>query len=99
MKKTHKKIENNLSKALTKACEGIKDEVEGLNWLTHTVNYDAVERTLMISCYFESADVIDQLLTSKQDNKIRAVIKNALASINITSFNEAKQIIYLVDNQ
>ena len=99
MKKTHKKIENNLTKALTKACEGIKDEVEGLNWLTHTVNYDAVERTLMISCYFESADVISHILASKQGSEIRAVIKNSLASINITSFNETKQITYLVDNQ
>ncbi|MFT5282050.1 MAG: hypothetical protein ACI94Z_000877, partial [Yoonia sp.] len=39
MNKTVKKLEGNLVRALTSACEQAKVEVSGFEWLTHTTDY------------------------------------------------------------
>ena len=80
MKKTHKKIENDLRRVLTHACDMLKDEVDGFNWLSHTVNYNSIDESLVIDCYFDNADSIEQVLANEQDAIMRIMIKKALAA-------------------
>lgn len=48
MRKTDKKIENNIRISLTKVCEQALKEVDGFLWLTHTVNYSKFPESLQI---------------------------------------------------
>lgn len=98
MKKTHKKIENNLHKRLTIACENIKDLTPSLSWLTHNVNYDNFPQSLSINCYIINKESINLIENSNLDLMIKQIIKNQLKLIGIDNFNVNKQIIYMVEH-
>jgi len=59
MTKTEKRLDQALRKALTLACENIKDQYSNFNHLTHEVNLKKPANTLRVSCYF-----IDELALS-----------------------------------
>jgi len=95
MKKTHKKIENNLHKTLTVACEKIKDETNLFSWLTHDVNYDSFPQSLMISCCLVDKDILASIEGSKLDHFIKQTIKQQLSVTGINNFNVNKQVQYI----
>lgn len=64
MKKSDKKIDNNLRTVLTDICEGEKDNIDGFQWLTHHVNYADFPASLRIICVFED----NETLQKAQDN-------------------------------
>lgn len=94
MKKSDKKLENNLRKALTIACEDIKDEVEDFCWLTHEVNYQQFPQSLSVVCYFTQFEAIEHVKTNSQDSLIREIIAKHLTNVGVTPFNVNKQIVY-----
>ena len=96
MKKTDKKVENKLRKALTKVCDFSLENIEGYQWISHQVNYSAFPDSLMISCAFASQVDIDNLKYSKQDLILNKKIGAELASINIKLNSIGKQITYIV---
>ena len=53
LNKTSQKIDNNICKALTIACESSLHEVPGFAWLTHRANYTNFPASLVITCVFE----------------------------------------------
>lgn len=54
MNKTTKKLEANLVRALTIACEQAKVEIAGFNWLTHTADYANFPGSLLVRCIFDT---------------------------------------------
>ncbi len=98
MKKSDKKIENNLRKALTNACEEIKDVVEDFCWLTHEVNYQQFPQSLTIICYLSSQTIVTSMSESSLDMLINNTIKLHLAKAGIAPFNPNKQITYRSEN-
>lgn len=64
MKKTDKKLEKVLIAVLTRVCEQALTTFDGFQWLTHTVNFNNVPRTLKITCVFETRDQVSVLLDS-----------------------------------
>jgi len=98
MKKTHKKIDNNLIKSLTLACEEIKDVTEFFTWLTHEANYDKFPQSLIITCYFSDENALIHVRDSELNTLIRKTIEQQLTSIGINSFNINKQIKYAIDS-
>lgn len=90
MKKTDKKIDNQICKSLTKACEMAKDEVPGFQWLTHLVNYNQFPGSLSVICIFDSKAEIEQARKQKKDQLIVGLIKSELEQINIR-FKDIKQ--------
>lgn len=91
MKKTDKKIHNQIIKALNLVCEIAKYEIDGFEWVSHTVNYQAFPHSLRIICHFKSVQHI-QCLDEGCDNKLRLLIQNSLEAENILLSNVSRQI-------
>lgn len=94
MTKTEKRLDNTLRKALTAACENIKDDCSGFAYLTHEVNLKKPAGSLQVSCYF-----IDELALSEANSKhqlpaLESEIEAQLAIINI----KPQAIIFLADS-
>ncbi|GHE77196.1 Fis family transcriptional regulator [Thalassotalea profundi] len=56
MRKTDKKIDNNLRVILTEVCDSARESIEGFQWLTHRVNYSNFPESLHIICVFDSEE-------------------------------------------
>ena len=54
MKKSDKKIDNTVRKALTEVCEAALTEVAGFKWLTHFVNHNDFPDSLSVVCVFDT---------------------------------------------
>jgi len=98
MKKTHKKIENNLHKTLTVACEKIKDETNLFSWLTHDVNYDSFPQSLIISCCLIDGNALAEIEDSALDSFIKNTIKEQLNVTGVNNFNVHKQVQYIIEH-
>lgn len=96
MRKTDKKIENQLRQSLTEVCHFALENIEGYQWITHKVNYDSFPDSLQIICAFLSQSDIDELKRSQQDRMLKKNIEAKLTSINIKLKNADKQITYTV---
>jgi len=83
MKKTDKKIDNQICKSLTIVCEIAKEEVQGFQWLTHLVNYNQFPESLSIICVFDTKTELEQAHQQKKDQLIIGLIKSELEQINI----------------
>ena len=90
MTKTEKKIERRLIKALTKACEIIKGEIAGFEWLTHFVNMKNFPKGLSIVCIFDTNDNLQQAWDSNQDEYMFHIIKSQLLEIEVIINDMAK---------
>ncbi len=89
MKKTDKKLDNQICKVLTNACETAKSQVDGFQWLTHLVNYNQFPESLLIICIFDTKTELEQAQQESQNLVIVSLIKNELKQINIR-FNDIK---------
>ena len=49
LNKTTQKIDNNVCKALTIACEDFLHEIDGFKWLTHRANYTNFPSSLVVT--------------------------------------------------
>ena len=92
MTKTEKKIDNTLCKVLTCVCEDAKDEIQGFQWLTHTVNYANFPASLKIICVFDNNADIAQLTASKQDQHLHELLAQALNAVDVRLKNINKQV-------
>lgn len=94
MKKTHKKIDNQLRHALTNACEEIKDSFEEFAWLTHQVNFEQFPQSLRVNCFFSNSSSLLDATNSETCAIIGQIIKVHLSKIAITKFDDSKQITF-----
>ncbi len=82
MRKSDKKIDNQLRLVLTDVCENALKEINGFQWLTHLVNYDNFPQSLNIVCVFDSNENLALFLEhsndSNQRNMLNALIQRAL---------------------
>lgn len=92
MRKSDKKIENNIRTVLTEVCQLALEDIEGFVWLTHTVNFQSLSESLCITCVFDTNSNLANYLTSSQKNQLVRLIESKLASIGIKLKNKAKQI-------
>ncbi|NRD73145.1 Fis family transcriptional regulator [Shewanella sp. VB17] len=83
MKKTDKKIENSIRETLTLVCETAQNNVDGFEWLTHSVHYGNVEASMRITCIFDTNSALSNIKISKHDEYLYQLIKQALSSIDI----------------
>lgn len=96
MKKTDKKIDKKLREALTNVCEWALDEIDGYQWISHSVNYDRFPASLMINCAFTSQKEIDSLKHSQQDKHLQKIIYEKLADVDIKLQDLNKQIKWMI---
>jgi len=95
MRKSDKKIDNQIRAILTELCESYFESIEGFKWLTHIVNYSNFPNSFKVICIFEQKNDIEQflLLTSTANvnkNKVLTILNNKLVSagIKITKFDK-----------
>lgn len=61
MRKSDKKLDNEIIRQLTEVCETMKPQLSGFVWLTHTVNYQRFPASLNITLVFNE-DVPESVL-------------------------------------
>jgi hypothetical protein len=92
LSKTNQKIDNNICKALTIACESSLHDITGFVWLTHRANYTNFPASLVITCVFETEDEVLAMKGLKHDEKLRSVIQKELLKAGIVVKNITKQV-------
>ena len=80
MRKSDKKIDNQIRVILTDLCESYYEQVSGFKWLTHVVDYNSFPNSLKIVCVFETKNDIDHFLARPVDVKINSDF--VLSSLN-----------------
>ncbi|AQS39733.1 hypothetical protein Sps_04648 [Shewanella psychrophila] len=83
MRKSDKKIENNLRQSLTQVCELALEQVVGFEWITHLVNYDKFPQSLRIVCVFNTNAELSVAIANKQDDFLIGLIQQELAKVPI----------------
>ncbi|OMH36202.1 hypothetical protein [Motiliproteus sp. MSK22-1] len=83
MKKSEKKINNQLLKALTEACEASLERFDGFVWLTHFVNYSHFPDSLSVVCIFDTNRQLDNLRHSDNAGSMAQLIKQTLSAQGI----------------
>lgn len=78
MRKSDKKIDNNIRKTLTNVCEIALEQVDGFKWLTHFVNYDNFPESLAIVCVFDTKSDLAKARVTKHDEFLISLIVDSL---------------------
>lgn len=94
MRKTDKKIDNQLRTTLTEVCEAALKEFNGFEWLTHIVNYDDFPRSLRIVCIFDSNENLHDFMSLSHHHSFNLLIERSLLAIDIKLKHTHKQISY-----
>ncbi|KGK00572.1 hypothetical protein [Thalassotalea sp. ND16A] len=94
MRKTDKKIDNQLRTALTDVCETALQEIDGFQWLTHLVDYANFPKSLTVVCIFASNEKLEVFLSKNDKNELTSLIQSKLDGIGIKVKNVAKHISY-----
>jgi hypothetical protein len=94
MRKTDKKVDNQLRIALTEVCDTALKEFTGFQWLTHLVNYDSFAKTLRVVCIFDTNENLSQFMATKSNLEMSALIQTGLVEIGIDLKNIANHISY-----
>jgi hypothetical protein len=91
-KKTIKKLDDNVVRALTKACEEAKLKVQGFDWLTHSASYDNFPASLVITCVFQTKQDLEHSRIQEFDIYLRRLIQAQLLKVGIVLKNAKNQV-------
>jgi hypothetical protein len=94
VKKTVKKLDNNVVKALTIVCETAKQDVIGFEWLTHSANYANFPGSLVITCILDTSESIDVMLLNEQDIELRKQIQKQLLKAGILLKDSRRHVFF-----
>ena len=83
MRKSDKKIENQIRDVLTDVCEDTLKGYDGFLWVTHTVNFSSFPQSLKIVCVFDSNQDRTNFLEADGQHKVASVIQNAFNQVGI----------------
>jgi len=94
MRKTDKKIDNQLRLVLTDVCEFALEQIDGFQWLTHLVNYSDFPKSLKVVCVFDTNDNLSSFTSQKSKNELTSLIQAKLQEVDIKVKNMADHISY-----
>ena len=83
MRKTDKKIDNQLRLVLTDVCETALKEIDGFLWLTHLVDYSLFPKSLKIVCVFDTDDRLANFMSRASRKDLESLIQLKLAEIGL----------------
>lgn len=87
LSKTNQKIDNNVCKALTIACESSLHEITGFVWLTHRANYTNFPASLVVTCIFNTEEEVEAMKAQQQDEVLRLTIQKQLLKVGVVVKN------------
>lgn len=94
MRKSDKKIENQIRDVLTEVCEDTLKGYEGFLWVTHTVKYSSFPQSLKIVCVFETDQDRTNFLMGEDSLHVSATIQKAFNKVGVELKNADKHISY-----
>ena len=94
MRKTDKKIDNQLRIALTDVCETALEEFTGFEWLTHLVNYSSFPKSLRIVCVFDTDDNLACFMAANNSHVLSTLMQKKLQGIGVDINDMTKHIHY-----
>ena len=97
MQKTVKKLDNNVVKALTLACEAAKIKVPGFSWLTHRADYANFPASLVVTCVFDSEESMEAARRCELDLFLRKQVQGNLLRVGIVLKDARRNM--LLDNE
>ena len=94
MRKTDKKMDNNICRVLTDVCENVLKEYVGFQWLTHLVNYSDFPKSLKIICVFDTNENLARFLEGDASQDLRKTMHAKLLPIGVKVNDLGSQIHY-----
>ncbi|MGK0399634.1 MAG: hypothetical protein ACJA0I_001938 [Gammaproteobacteria bacterium] len=94
MRKTDKKIDNQLRLALTDVCEVALKEIEGFQWLTHSVNYYDFPKSLKVVCVFDTNKNLSFFMAQESKVELTSLIQKKLHDVDVKFKNAVDYIVY-----
>jgi len=94
MRKTDKKIDNQLRQVLTDVCEVALKEIEGFEWLTHLINYSNFPKSLQIICVFDTTDNLTRYMSTDREKELTQLIQTKLLGVGVALKNISDHIAY-----
>ena len=94
MRKTDKKIDNQLRLVLTDVCEFALEEIDGFQWLTHVVNYANFPSSLRVVCVFDTNSNLTFFMSQINKSQLPCLIDKNLQEVGITLKNVHNHIVY-----
>ena len=94
MRKTDKKIDNQLRLVLTDVCEIALKEIHGFLWLTHLVNYSNFPKSLKVVCVFDTNENLFSFMSKDSKNELASLIQVKLDDVDVKVKNVSEHILY-----
>ena len=94
MRKTDKKLENQLREALTDVCDELLALEIGFQWLTHLVNFDRVDKSLKIILVFDTDANMQAFHNSDHEKQLLLTLSQRLKHLGIRLADSSKQVLY-----
>lgn len=94
MRKSDKKLDNQICKTLTNVCETALEHIFGFQWLTHRINYQHFPASLIVTCVFTDQSDLDRIQLNHEDSSLRNLIVEALVDIDIRLDKPEQQIVF-----
>lgn len=92
MRKTDKKMDNQLCVVLTEVCEITLKECSGFQWLTHLVNYNKFPKSLKVVCVFDTNDSVHRFIATDRHDELLILIQKKLLEVGIGINNIANHV-------
>lgn len=77
MRKSDKKLDNQLRALLMYVCETALKDTKGFQWLTHSVNYDQFPASLRLTCVFDTDEQLSAYLGSSGKLRLLNLMQDA----------------------
>ncbi len=94
MRKTDKKIDNHIRFELTQLCDKALKDIDGFNWLTHTVDFSHYPKSIKIIFVFNFNQEIKNYLQSANKNTLKLGVITVFNTLNINIKNIENHIFY-----
>jgi hypothetical protein len=94
MNKTIKKLDNQIVKALTIACEQLKDEFEDFTWLTHQADFSNFPASLIVRCVFNTDAGLATLKHEQGEAIFSKRIHAALLKVGILLKSPKRHVVF-----
>lgn len=94
MRKTDKKIDNQLRLVLTDVCEIALKEINGFLWLTHLVNYSNFPKSLKVVCVFDTNENLSYFMSKDSKKELTSLIQVKLHEVDVKVKNVTDHILY-----
>jgi len=97
MRKSDKKMDNQLRLVLTDVCEAALKEIDGFQWLTHLVNYSRFPQSLKVVCVFDTNENRSIFMSKSSGSELASLIQEKLHEVGVNIKDMSAQIVYDTD--